>query len=166
MVRRGSTVRVCQRASLVPFPQRPRRLGDLDDALDQRLRALQTAPNGNALALDRRDLATSLTQGVPPLAPLHQHALTSSQAQLAEATGNPSEAATLYADAAQRWHEFGNVPERACALLGQGRSLHALGDPGAEQPLLKARELFASMGYKPALAEADALLRQAQAAAS
>ena len=49
--------------------------------------------------------------------------------------------------------QFGNVPERAYALLGQGRCLLALGDPAAEQPLREAAELFSSMGYRPALAE-------------
>ena len=41
----------------------------------------------------------------------------------------PRRAATLYAEAAARWQEFGNVPERAYALLGQGRCLLALGQP-------------------------------------
>ncbi|MBA3245769.1 MAG: hypothetical protein H0T61_11430, partial [Actinobacteria bacterium] len=49
-------------------------------------------------------------------------------------------------------------------LLGQGRCLAALGQPPAE-PLREARELFASMGYKPALAETEALLAQGEAAA-
>jgi class 3 adenylate cyclase/tetratricopeptide (TPR) repeat protein len=120
----------------------------------------------SALALDDRNLATSLTQGVQPLTPLHQHALTSCQAQLAHAADNHTEAATLYADAAHRWHQFGNVPERAYALLGHGRCLNAVGDPGAERSLRRARDLFASMGYKPALAQTEALLHQAQAAAT
>jgi hypothetical protein len=119
-----------------------------------------------ALALGDPTLATSLTDGVQPLTPLHQHALTSSQAQLAEAAGNHSEAASLYADAAHRWHQFGNQPEHAYALLGQGRCLTTLANPDAEQPLRQARELFKSMGYKPALAETDALLAQTAAAAS
>jgi hypothetical protein len=54
------------------------------------------------------------------------------------------------------------VPERAYALLGQGRCLAALGKPEAEEPLREARELFASMGYKPALAETEALLGGAE----
>jgi class 3 adenylate cyclase/tetratricopeptide (TPR) repeat protein len=118
-----------------------------------------------ALALADADLAHRFLEGVEPRAPLNAHALTSSHAQLAEAGGNHSEAASLYADAAQRWHQFGNVPERAYALLGQGRCLHSLGDPAAKQPLLEARELFASMGYTPALAETEALLNQGQEAA-
>ena len=39
-----------------------------------------------------------------------------------------ADAARLYAEAAERWQEFGNVPERAYALLGQGRCLVALGE--------------------------------------
>ena len=120
----------------------------------------------SALALGNPNLATSLTDGVPPLTPLHQHALTSSQAQLAEATGNHAEAASLYTDAAHRWHQFGNQPEHAYALLGQGRCLTTLANPDAEPPLRQARGLFASMGYKPALAETDALLAQTTAAAA
>ena len=61
---------------------------------------------------------------------------------------------------------FTLVPERAYALLGQGRCLSALGQPEAQEPLREARELFASMGYKPALAETAALLERTTAAAS
>ncbi|MBA3381013.1 MAG: hypothetical protein H0T97_03980, partial [Actinobacteria bacterium] len=87
------------------------------------------------------------------------------RAQLAEAAGEQANADVLYVDAAERWRELGNVPERAYALLGQGRSLAALGKPEAEAPLREARELFASMGYKPALAETEALLAHGEAAA-
>jgi class 3 adenylate cyclase/tetratricopeptide (TPR) repeat protein len=119
-----------------------------------------------ALALGQPDLAASLIDRVPPLTPRHQHARISCQAQLAEANGDRTEAAALYADAAHRWLEYDNVPERAYALLGQGRCLRALGDSGAEPSLAEAKELFGSMGYKPALAETEALLQQARAAAT
>ena len=89
-----------------------------------------------------------------------------SRAQLAEHAGDHAQAASLYAEAAARWQEFGNVPERAHALLGQGRCLFALGDPAAEQPLREAAKLFSSMRYRPALAETNALLKQTTAAAS
>lgn len=69
-------------------------------------------------------------------------------------------------DAAEGWREFGNVPERAYALFGRGRCLAALGKPGAEEPLREAKELFASMGYKPALWDTEALLAETAAAAS
>jgi tetratricopeptide (TPR) repeat protein len=120
----------------------------------------------SALAVKNLDLAASLVEGVPSLTPLHQHALTSCLAQLAEAAGNHQEAASLYSEAAEQWRDFGNVPECAYAALGQGRCLRAIGDPAAEHPLTEARDLFASMGYKPALAETEALLQQAQAAAT
>jgi hypothetical protein len=60
------------------------------------------------------------------------------------------------------------VPVRAgvaYALLGNGRCLHPLGDPAAEQPLTQARELFAAMGYQAALAETQTLLEQRELAA-
>jgi hypothetical protein len=96
---------------------------------------------------------------------MHEHALCSARAQLAEATGKPAQAAALFAEAAERWRTFGNVPEGAYALLGQGRCLSALADANAERPLLDARELFASMGFAPAVAEVDGLLGSSEAAA-
>ena len=111
------------------------------------------------------ELAARLVGGVEPLTPLVEHALCACRAQLAEAAGEHADAAASYAEAAERWREFGNVPERAYALLGQGRCLRALGDASAESPLLEARELFASMGFAPALAEVDALLGPTEAAA-
>src|SRR5262249_60384299 len=92
-------------------------------------------------------------------------ALCAARAQLAEPAGNHREAAVLYAEAAARWQQFGNICEHAYALLGQGRCLLALGDPSAEQPLRQAGELFTSMGYKPALAETKKLLARAAAPA-
>lgn len=118
------------------------------------------------LALGDRDLAASLLDSVQPLYPRADHALASCHAQLAEAGGNHEEAARLYADAAARWRAFGNVPEHAYALLGQGRSLRALGDPAAEAALAEARALFIATGYRAALTETDALLAESQPAAS
>ena len=92
-----------------------------------------------------------------------EHALVSLRALLAEVDGSNVEAAALYSDAAERWRAFGNVPESAHALLGQGRSLIALGDLAAAAPLAEARDLFASMGYKPAVAETERLLVDAVA---
>jgi class 3 adenylate cyclase/tetratricopeptide (TPR) repeat protein len=117
------------------------------------------------LALGDAEHAARLVTGVEPRTPLSAHALTACRAQLAEACGSHAEAAALYAESAGRWLEFGNVPERAYALLGQGRCLAALSEPAAEKPLREARELFASMGYKPALAETEALLARGEAAA-
>jgi hypothetical protein len=104
--------------------------------------------------------------GVEPVTPLQEHSLAACRAQLAEAAGDQAGAAVLYEQAAERWREFGNVPEQAYALLGQGRCLAALGKSEAGEPLREARELFASMGYRPALAETEALLGETEAAAA
>ena len=122
-----------------------------------------------ALALEDPALATHLAEsleGFSTASGPDEHARVSARAQLVEARGDHIAAARLYQQAAERWEDFGYVPERAYALLGQGRCLRALGDPAAEQALAEARDLFASMGYKPALAETEALLQQAQTAAS
>jgi len=119
----------------------------------------------SAAAVRQPELAKRLVDGVEPGTPLFEHALGACRAQLAEATGEHAAAAQLYAEAAERWREFGNVPEHSYALLGHGRCLAALGEPAAEQPLREARELFASMGFTPAVAEVDGLLGAPSAAA-
>ena len=118
-----------------------------------------------ALVLRQPELAKLLVEDVEPRTPLFDHALRVCRAQLGEAAGDHAEAAVLYAEGAERWREFGNVPERAYALLGQGRSLAALSNHESEVPLLAARDLFASMGFTPAVAEVDGLLRSPEAAA-
>ena len=119
-----------------------------------------------AHALGQPQLAARLVDGVQPVTPIFGHALSACRAQLAEASGDHARAAALYAEAATRWQEFGNVPERAYALLGQGRCLAALGEAEAEKSLREAGDLFTSMGYRPALAETDALLAQGETAAA
>jgi tetratricopeptide (TPR) repeat protein len=119
-----------------------------------------------ALAAGDPELAARLLAGFETRYLLEEHALCSARAQLAEHAGEHAEAAGLYAEAAERWKAFGNVPERAHALLGQGRCLAALGRREAEEPLREARELFASMGYMPALAETEALFGESEAAAT
>jgi hypothetical protein len=119
-----------------------------------------------AHALEQPELAARLVEGVQPVTPLFENAISACRAQLAEAAGDHARAAVLYVEAATRWQEFGSVPERAYALLGQGRCLATLDKPGAEAPLRAARELFASMGYKRALAETDELLTPGEAAAA
>ncbi len=111
-----------------------------------------------ALSLEHPELARRLVDGVAPVTPLFEHALVASRAALAEAAGDHPEAAALYAEAAEGWRGFGHVPERAHALLGQGRCLIVIRAPEAVQPLLEARELFAAMGYQPALVETEALI--------
>jgi class 3 adenylate cyclase/tetratricopeptide (TPR) repeat protein len=89
------------------------------------------------------------------------------RAILAEARGELRIAADLYADAAERWREFGGAAALALALLGLGRCRVRLGEPGeAEAALVEARELFAALGARLFLAEADELLEETRAAAS
>ena len=116
-----------------------------------------------ALAAGDPALAKRLAGGLQARYPLDEHALCAAQALLVEHTGDHAVAATLYAEAAARWRQFGNVLEHAHALLGEGRCLLALADPAAEQPLRQAAELFNSMSYRPALAETEALLEQTTA---
>jgi class 3 adenylate cyclase/tetratricopeptide (TPR) repeat protein len=119
-----------------------------------------------ALAAGDVTVAERLTNGLKPRYPLDEHGLCSARAQLAEHAGDHPEGANLYAEAAAGWQAFGNVPERAYALIGQGRCLRALGRLDAEQPLREARDVFASMGYKPALAETETLLKQTATASA
>ena len=119
-----------------------------------------------ALTAGDFELAKQLSEGLEATLPVREHALCAARAQLAEHAGDHAGSATLYADAAARWQEFGNVPERAYALLGQGRCLLALDDPAAREPLSQARDLFSAMGYRPALADTEALLERMTAAAS
>jgi hypothetical protein len=111
-----------------------------------------------ALLAGNAALAKELVDGIEPRYPLEEHALCAARAQLTENDGDPARAGALYGEAADRWREFGNVAERAYALLGRGRCVVALADPAAEQPLQEAHKLFTSMGYKPALAETERLL--------
>ncbi len=105
--------------------------------------------------------------GVQPLTPYNEHALAAVNAALAENQGDLQAAADGYADAAHRWQAFGVVPEQAFALLGQGRTLTALGRTNEATPVLRqAREIFQTLQAAPALAETDQLLQQATALSS
>jgi hypothetical protein len=116
-----------------------------------------------ALGLEDRLLAEQLASGLAQRHPLNEHSLGAARAQLTEHSGDHGAAATQYAEAAVCWQEFGNIPERAYAMLGHGRCLLALGDADAANPLADARRIFAAIGYRPAQAEAEALLGRSKA---
>jgi predicted ATPase/class 3 adenylate cyclase len=116
-----------------------------------------------ACALRDAPLASRLIAGVEPRTPLQQNALGACRAAIAEAAGDHGPAADAYAEVATQWRQFGDLPELADALLGQGRCLVARGSLGADGPLSEARDLFTAMGYAPALNEIDTLLRRATA---
>ena len=107
------------------------------------------------------DLLARLATGVPEVTPRQQHALVTVRAIQADRAGDHARAAALYTDAADRWERFTEVIEQAHALLGQGRCLAAVGDPGADLPLRQARALFDQMGARRRVRECDDLIAQA-----
>jgi tetratricopeptide (TPR) repeat protein len=118
-----------------------------------------------ALAAGDGEVAARLAEGIESSSPLGQHGLAVVSALLAEARGEHSKAASAFNDAASRWHEFGVPFEEAQALLGYGRCLVALGRaPEAAAPLAAAREIFARLGAKPALAETGELMQKVRSA--
>jgi class 3 adenylate cyclase/tetratricopeptide (TPR) repeat protein len=120
-----------------------------------------------AVGLNQHDTAQSLAMDYRPHTPYAQHALITTTAALAEASGDHDAAADGYADAAGRWERFGVIPEHAYALQGHGRCLINLCQPHAAAPVLhQARALFDRLGAIPALAETDTLLEQATALSS
>jgi tetratricopeptide (TPR) repeat protein len=119
-----------------------------------------------AVAADDLELASRIAEGFEPTYPLHLLGLSVARAALAEARGEVASAAALYRDARERSEQLGIVPERASAMLGEGRCLLALGDPRAEPILVEGGRVFASMGARPAVAEVDSLLQRAAALSS
>ena len=77
------------------------------------------------LAAGDAELAERLLEGVEPIYPLSEHALSATRALLDESAGRRTEAAAGFA-AAARWRAFGVPYEAAQALLGEGRCLVAL----------------------------------------
>jgi class 3 adenylate cyclase/tetratricopeptide (TPR) repeat protein len=111
------------------------------------------------ISLDRIDLAYRLLITEPPTYWWDEFGDLVSRASLAEAEGDHLSALTGYADAAEKYRRLGVRLEQAFALLGQGRCLLALDRPDDAIPVLeRARDMFATMGARPALAETDALL--------
>ncbi len=113
----------------------------------------------SACAIGNVALALRLGEGVEPRTPLQQHAMAACRATLSEARDDLVGAGALYREAGERWRQFGDVPELAYAVLGQGRCQVALGAAGADILLSDARDLFAAMGYVPACTQAKVLLK-------
>ena len=115
-----------------------------------------------AIATGDADLGGRLADGPTPVYQLDQHAAVTARALLAEQHGQHTEAAALFTDAAARWARFEVPWEQAQALLAQGRCLLALGRPAeARESLRAARDIFASLGANPVLADANRLLAEA-----
>jgi hypothetical protein len=109
------------------------------------------------------DLAHTLADGLSVDLGRIGSARTAAAAELAEGEGHVSEAVNLHVEAQRRWRDFGGVPGLAAALLGEGRCLIGLGQPGADPPLTEATELYASLGDVAGKAETAQLLAQTKA---
>jgi hypothetical protein len=72
---------------------------------------------------------------------------------LAQALGNHEAAVERFTEAVARWEAFGNRLEQAYAMLGLGRSTHAVG--GSTEALQAARVLFDAMGALAGVTECD-----------
>ena len=91
----------------------------------------------------------------------------SARAALEEARAAFEGALALYREAVEAWTDHGHYVELAQALLGEGRCLVQLGRmQEATQRLRGARDLFASFGAEPLLAETDEWLARATALSS
>jgi class 3 adenylate cyclase/tetratricopeptide (TPR) repeat protein len=106
-------------------------------------------------AAGKPDLIERFMEGADAPAARYQHSLVTGRAILAEAQGKLQEAARLYADAGDRWRNFGVVLEHGQALLSLGRCATQLGQPPARDWLLDARRVFAQLRARPLLAETD-----------
>jgi tetratricopeptide (TPR) repeat protein len=116
-----------------------------------------------AIADGALDLAERLLAGAEGRPPRLSNAVLSARAALAEAKGELEQAAALYGDAVDRWHEFGFLLEEGQALLGVGRCFLALRAEEAVPTFTTARAIFARLEARPLLAETDALLAKTRA---
>jgi hypothetical protein len=108
-------------------------------------------------------LAEQLIEHAPTQAARHQHARLTAQAVLTETRDDLDKAAQMYEQVAKRWARYGHALEHGQALLSAGRCQLRLSQPQARSRLKEARTVFASLGARPLLAEADAWLLNAAA---
>ena len=118
------------------------------------------------VAAGELDRAAALIGDAQPAVARHQFSVLTARAVLAEARGELHDAAARYAEAADGWQAYGHVLEHGQALLGLGRCRLTLAEPGTEQALTQARQLFARLQATPLLAETDRWLGQALAQTS
>jgi class 3 adenylate cyclase/tetratricopeptide (TPR) repeat protein len=111
-------------------------------------------------AANELELIERFLQGADAPAARYQHYVANARAVLAEAQGHLEQAARLYADAGDRWHDFGVVLEHGQALLSLGRCAMQLGQPMARDRLLDARRIFTALRTPRLLAETDRWLDQ------
>ena len=83
---------------------------------------------------------------------------TAARAVLAHADGDHERAVDLASSVVEPLAEALAFPERGHALLLLGQGKLAIGDPSGLEAVRGARDVFAELGMRPALAEAEALL--------
>jgi class 3 adenylate cyclase/tetratricopeptide (TPR) repeat protein len=115
------------------------------------------------VATGRHQLAGDLIDRAQLPAARHHHARRTTQAVMAEASGDQDRAARAYGEAATRWANYGHLFERGRALLGLGRCLLLQHELDAQHHVQQAREVFTRLGARPFLAEADYLLSRLEA---
>ena len=109
-------------------------------------------------------LAGAIHARSEPQVPFAEHVVAAGAAMLLEARGDHEAAAEAYADAVHRFDGAGVIPEVAFALLGQGRTLLAMGRAAEARPVLeRARAMFEPLQAEPALREIDAALDATEA---
>ncbi len=114
--------------------------------------ALGDVDAAEALIPDRSDAITAR----------HRVSLLTARAVIDEARGDLEPALAAYREAAARWWDHGFRLERGLTLAGTGRCLLRLGRADeAVEPLRQARDVFAALRARPAIAEVDALLEEA-----
>jgi class 3 adenylate cyclase/tetratricopeptide (TPR) repeat protein len=119
--------------------------------------AVRVCANAGELELGQR-----LLEGGAEIVTRDGHLTLTARAVLAEARGEVDRAAELYAEAAERWADFGHALERGLALLGRGRCLAGLARTDeAAAPLLEAQTAFRLLGATPLLDETATLRRAA-----
>jgi class 3 adenylate cyclase/tetratricopeptide (TPR) repeat protein len=88
----------------------------------------------------------------------HRIGVRTARAVVAEGRGDLREAASAYAEATDRWRDYGFVLEEGTTALGLGRCLLALGDgTGAADALERARAVLTPLGTLPLIEEIDLL---------
>jgi tetratricopeptide (TPR) repeat protein len=118
-------------------------------------------------AAGRGDRLASLVAGEPHTPNVRTRtALATARAVAAEAAGDLQGAAERYGACAAAWLAYGSIPERAHALLGEGRCRLALGQAGGAELLREARGVFLDLGAAPSVGAVDDLLGDAAAAIS
>ena len=110
-------------------------------------------------------LAGDLIGVVGAVRPVNDLVIAAGRALLAESVGELDGGVDKFVAAGRGWRDFGVPYEEAQALLGRGRCLLALGRTReAAPPLDAARDIFARLGARPALAETDELMHRVASA--